>query len=1453
MYGLPDHIARYRVRAVLGAGAFGVVVSAFDEALDAYVAVKVLTTEHAHNHDTRERFVREAQLLRRVHSAHIVAVHDIGELDDGRPFFVMDLATGGVLSDRIVPAQVLDPNGLHEVIVTLGEGLGDLHAVGVIHRDVKPGNLLVIGDSRASTDAGVTVQRRGLLADGERVVVGDLGLAKDQDRTETGPTILGGSPHFRAPEQMRRGAEIGPPADVYAATAVLWNLLTGVPPESDALAAQIATAPVQWQTVLARGLAAEPDERYATMAEWAAAALGALEDATAGTFSVGFHAPAPGTTCPYKGLAAFQPEDASFFFGRETLVDELVRRLHASRTLVVGGPSGSGKSSLLRAGLIPALATGALPGSQHWRILTFSPGADALDELVHQLGRLAPNGAPWTAHELRADPRAVRRLVPPDTHALLAIDQFEELFTYDANVPDRQVFLDAVASLAASQDASVRIAFAMRSDFYSTAAHFPWLAQCISENQVLVGPMQRHELRRAVEGPAQRAGLRFETGLTEAFLDEAGDEPGALPLVEHALMETWLRRRGTLLTFDAFRAAGGVVGAIAQSAEHAYERLDHDHRVAARRLFLRLVIPGENTPDTSRRLSWPELGGDAKSRAVIDALANERLLTIDDRGVAIVHETLIRTWPRLRSWIDDARDELRTRQRITQASTEWDNQGRDPDLLYRGAPLASALDWSAHTDLGLAELAVAFLGASRAARDAEHAAVAADERRRRRVRRFAFSALSALALAAVTASVVAFAALERSQDKEREAQERFARGLATQAESIATTRPKLALLLAAESAARVRPIDAEAQRAIVLARDALSAADIVPNSEPIPVGDVLTTVVTPDGSTIVTGARDGTIRLWDTKTGEARAALTGLEQGVEEAAVDPSGRWLVAAGPGGLWRWDLRTDKRDGELVARPNGALWSVAFSRDGTRLATASETGAVQVYETASWRPVGEPFTAPVDFLSVAFTLDGTRVLAGTGNGRVFIWDIANHQAVGTPIVAHAPNDVWEIVMHPDGDRFATAGSDGTAKVWSLRSRAQVAAPFVSSTGRKVKALVWSPDGRALFAGGDDGRVHEWDVQRDTSSDTSVVGHDDAVVDASASSDGKILVTLGHQDVRVWATSSRVPDWKRGPDVGAPLAGVAVSDDGTMVATSDEGGTVHVYALADASEVAALRGHTGRVFGLAFLPNGRLVSGGHDGTLRVWEVRSRKAVATRERAADGPITSVAISPDGDTVASSSDDGVVRLWAADDLAGPTAITARVAATVNDVAFLHSGGLVSANNDGTVRFWRRDGSEARPALAVDRDADAVFGVAVSDDGEVLAAATATDGVTLWRLDSRERGPDLNGQPADPLDVAFIGGGEALVTSNRTGIVTLWNARTGQSIGPRFDYHDGKAVWRLAVTRRSVIVSAGGDGTLAMLDTLDLERACELGAGSLDPRARARYLGDREPVGCARTG
>lgn len=1449
---LPDRIARYRIRSVLGVGGFGIVVSALDEALDALVAVKVLSAEHNRDPQIRERFVREAKLLRRVRSSHVIAVHDLGDLDDGRPYLVMELADGGVLADRI-DGKPVDAAGVRAAVTALAGGLGALHAVGVIHRDVTPGNLLVVDDSVRPGDRAATVQRAGLLADGERIVVADLGLAKDQERTAAGPTILGGTPHFRSPEQTRRGEIIGPEADVYGATGVLWNLLTGEPPGGEgAIDAQLATVPGPWRHVLGRGLAFEASARFSTMTEWEAAALEAIEQ-DSGLRDIGFRSAVAGATCPYKGLTSFQPEDAAFFFGREALVDELVARLQSSSTLVIGGPSGSGKSSLLRAGLVPAISNGALAGSQHWPVVLFSPGADPLSELAHQLGRLDPDGPEPTPEQLRADPAAVRAWLRPGITGLIAIDQFEEVFTQATDERDCHALLDVLDALTQWQDAHLRVVMALRSDFYSTCARHPWLARRISDNQVLVGPMGRGELRRSIEGPAQRAGLRLEAGLTEAILDEAGEEAGGLPLIAHALMETWIRRRGTVLTLDGFQAAGGVAGAIAQSAEQAYERLAEHQRVAARRLFLRLVNPGDDAPDTRRRVSWVDLGVDAAARDVVDELASARLLTVDDRGVELVHETLIRSWPRLRRWIDESREDLRLQQRIAWAAAEWVAEDRDPDLLYRGAPLAAVIEWRQRGTFELPATTATFLDASDAARDAEERAASAQDLRRRRVRRIAFAALAALTLAAFAASIVAVVALRQSQHNEAEAEQRFARGLATQAESLASTRPKLALALAAESAARLDPIPPEAQRAMVTARIALAASDIVSSSEPIPVGDVLTTLVTPDGSTIITGARGGTVELRDVATGEVTATLSGPSGGIEEAAIDPGGRWLVAVGPDGLWRWDLRSDRRRGDLIDRPQGALWSVAFSGDGQRLATAAEDGVVRIYATSSWKPTGSPLTADVDFLSVAFTVDGKRLLAGTGDGRVFMWDVAQRSLIGAPIAAHGTNDVWELVVDPQGGRVATVSSDGTARVWSLGTGDLLATPFVSADGDRsldaVSGLVWALDGATLYASGDDGRVHEWDIARESEVDSSVIGHDDRVTDAAASADRNLLVTLGRdQNIRIWDITTPTPTSATLGDIHVPLYGVAVSDD-RRVAVGDGRGEVHVVSPGGRSDVV-LKGLSGRVFGLGFLPNGRLVAGDDSGSLRIWDIDTGRTVITRQNASQGAVTSIAVAPSGDRFATSSADGVVRVWTANELDDPFAETPKSSASVTKVTFGVASGLVASYDDGRVRFWSDDGSETRPPLRVDRDGDVAFGVAVSGDGGTMAVASATDGVTLWDLATGEQRTELNGQPTSPVDVAFTRDGAALVGSTRDGTIMVWNSITGEAISPRFRYHDD-AVWRVVVAPRSAIIASSEDGTLSEMDALDVRRACELSAGVLDRRARQHYLGDRDAIGCRR--
>jgi WD40 repeat protein len=381
-----------------------------------------------------------------------------------------------------------------------------------------------------------------------------------------------------------------------------------------------------------------------------------------------------------------------------------------------------------------------------------------------------------------------------------------------------------------------------------------------------------------------------------------------------------------------------------------------------------------------------------------------------------------------------------------------------------------------------------------------------------------------------------------------------------------------------------------------------------------------------------------------------------------------------------------------------------------------------------------------------------------------------------------------------------------------------------------------------------GEDGLVHEWDRETETELGSSATGHEDLVSDASISSDGTVLATLGRdQDVRLWDIGAGEPITQLVVEVEEPLFGVAVSGDGRLTAAGDGNGVVHVVDAA--GDTIELEGHEGRVFGVAFLPDERLVTAGDDGSIRLWDAGTGRSIEVVEAAAPEPFTSVAVSESGATLATSSIDGVIRVWSVASLAEPVAETPPRPTEANKVVFTPSGDIAAAYSDGMVRFWDQSGEPVGEPLEVDSDGDAAHSVAVSSDGQRLAAATATDGVTLWDLSTRSRGMELNGQPVVPVDVAFTPDGAALVSSTRDGIVSLWNAATGQAIGPRFEHHGG-AVWRIAVSPNSGVVTASLDGTVQTLDVLDLERACDLSSGSLDRRARDRYLADRDPTGCS---
>jgi len=577
-------------------------------------------------------------------------------------------------------------------------------------------------------------------------------------------------------------------------------------------------------------------------------------------------APGPGV-CPFKGLHAFREEDSDLFFGRETVVAQLLSFLRGisahvsvtvnsqsneqSRFLAIVGPSGSGKSSLVRAGLVPAMRRGEIPGSDSWHIHLITPTARPIESLAVSLTPKV-DSLQLTAtlnDDLKADHRnlhlAARRILDSEineTRLVIVIDQFEELFTLCYDDDERKQFIANLLYAANATGGQTIVVLTIRADFYPRCALYPNLRHQITQPQVLVGPMDEVELRRAIELPVERTGWEYEPGLVDTILTDIEDSPGALPLLQHALLETWKRRRGRVLTLEGYQASGGVRGAIAQRAELIYASLPIDAQAIVRRIMLRLTQPGEGTEDTRRRADLAELIPHPKDEAavlnVLNVLAEARLIITDAKSVDVGHEALIRGWPRLRQWLDEDREAVQIQHRLAGAAKAWARANRDDSELYRGARLVRAIEWAEKHNQELSDLENEFLAASRRLQVNE---LEAAKRRTLQLRQLTLYLTVALILAVVLTGVAislgnearaganrnavlvteivsaantaeagevlaqtaSTQAAEQRDEAQRQTRLALSRQLANQSASFRTSDPELALLLAMEAAHRV--------------------------------------------------------------------------------------------------------------------------------------------------------------------------------------------------------------------------------------------------------------------------------------------------------------------------------------------------------------------------------------------------------------------------------------------------------------------------------------------------------------------------------------------------------------------------------------------------------------------------------------------------------------------------
>ncbi|MFY1672453.1 hypothetical protein ACN27G_21205 [Plantactinospora sp. WMMB334] len=1104
---------------------------------------------------------------------------------------------------------------------------------------------------------------------------------------------------------------------------------------------------------------------------------------------------------PYRGLSTFESSDAKWFFGRDRLIHDLSERVAGWPFLAVFAPSGSGKSSLLRAGLIPGLTGGSAQEGSGWLVVLITPGERPVDELAIHLANLNKIAAGPVSDALRGDPASVgltiRQVLAARVDAdrlLVVVDQFEELFTLCRDERLRSTFVSIL--LAASAESGTRVVLGIRADFYAQCATFPELVTALRDRQILVGVMDETDLRRVISGPAERAGLAVEPALVELAASDARGQPGALPLLSHALRETWRRRQGKALTLAAYLEAGGVQGAIAQTAERLYGEFGEGDRQLVRDIFLRLTVFGEGTEDTRRRVAPAELLGGPDGQAVasvLERLTAERLITRDEESVTVAHEALIRGWPRLRGWLNDDRDRLRAHRRLTEAAIDWNEHDREESLLYRGTRLAL---WEHYAPDRLNGLERDFLAASRRLATREQMVS------RRRSRR----ALIGLGVTVAVVSVLAAMALVQADRADGKRMLALSRQLTVEARSQLELDPKAALSLARQAmlaeptreaemvlrqavadyrARAVIPVPGGRALGVAFSPDGQRLAgtgadgvvliwtwsgDGVSVSDPLTLrghhGEAWSPTFSPDGGRLATAGFDGTVRIWEVHGGGAPLVLRGHTGAVWSVDFGPDGQQVASVGDDGTVRiWDVKG--RKAPVVLRGHrGTAVGVAFSPDGRRVASSGHDHTVRIWDLVGG---GEPVVLRGHedaTKTLSFSPDGESLASTSIDGTARVWDASGS---GTPLVLRRHQGTLEgLAYSPDGWWIATTSDDTTVRVWSRTGDGE---PLVLR-GHKgtVFSVSFSSDGSRLASAGEDGTIRIWDP-RGAGEPVMLRGHDGAAWTAAFSPSGKKVFSGGaDRALRVWDLADHTGPLVL-PGHEDEILGLGVGPGDRLVATASRDGTVRVWDWAGAGTSSELRGHEGPVWVAAFSPDGRQVAtAGKDGTLRVWRTTGDGTPLVRRADAD-QIRYVAFSPDGTRLVTGGSDGTVRIWDTTGVAEPLVLDGHEG-LVWSVAFSPDGRTVaSAGKDGTVRIWPISGGDG--PLILRGHQSFVWHVTFSPDGNWVASAGQDGTVRIWPADSASSGVTFRGFGASVETVAFSPDSQRLVTAHGDGTVRVW--------------------------------------------------------------------------------
>ncbi|MBD2690542.1 eIF2A-related protein [Anabaena catenula] len=1128
--------------------------------------------------------------------------------------------------------------------------------------------------------------------------------------------------------------------------------------------------------------------------------------------------------CPYRGLRAFGEEDAQFFYGRESLTQQLINELAHKSFLAVVGASGSGKSSVVQAGLIAKLRLGKqLPGSDDWLIKSLRPGSRPLQTLSQKLANVRT-----TENEIFNSPPLLlegvlyqgvegfvywlRNRIEPII--VLVIDQFEELFTL-APSEDRNRFLELILGALKYAPDRFKLVITLRADFIAPCLEVPELANLLQNSSVLVPPkLSDDDYHRVIVNPAEQVGLKVETGLVEILLQELNHSAGDLPLLEFVLEQLWEFRQEGELTLKAYQQqVAGIKGALERKAQAVYESLDQPAQECTRWIFLSLTQLGEGTEDTRRRVLKSELVVKKYPEQLIErtlqVLTTAKLVVVnleEEIGtvkgaetqplsptglvtIEVVHEILIRHWSTLRWWLEENRSKLRSQRQIEQAASLWKHHHEQADFLLQGIRLAEAEEiYIKYTDELSADIQH-FIAACLEAREKQQL----EQKKRLRQAQIAVAIMSILGISASVLGGFAYFQKQTAQFREISA-------LNSSSAALLLSNQQLESVIASVKAGREFKQVFAPGKDIQIATVATLQQAIQQTQEVNRLQShsqqVNTIKFSPNGKILASASDDRTVKIWDVQ-GKLITTITGFENRITAIAFSPDGGKILAVSAGN----NIKIYTLDGKLIydlVGHNDNITDINFSHDGKFLVSSSLDKTIKL-----WRVDGtliKTWNADNGWVNtVSFSPDDKIIASGGEDNLVKIWKTEDGKLIKT--LSGHQGGITKVKFSKNGKSIASASGDKTIKLWNSEGELL---QTLAEHSEQINSISFSPDNQIIASASADNTIKLWRL--DGSLLNTLKGHGEQVRDITFSPDGKFVASASaDKTIKLWQVTVNPPQLD---DINS----VSFSKDKIFAAGWD--GKVSILQK---NQVTKFQAHKDIINALTFSPDHKiLVTASADKSIKIWNSQNYQLLKTIT-GHENRVTSISISPDNQMLVSGSADKTVKLWRLTDGKLLKTFTGHTD-EVTSVDFSPDSQIIASSSfDNTVKIWRINGTLVRDLTG---HGLAISSIKFSPDGKIIASASWDNNIKLWNVNTGKLIHTLTGHNDGVTSLSFTTDGQILASGSADHTIKLWNVKTGTLINTLLGY--ANQVNSVSFSPDSKILISGGKNAGVMVWDLDLD-------------------------------